>query len=177
MLRRGWLASMGVATAAVVALTAWNVSLAQEAAAGAKRDSKTIIDTATASADHKTLCELIKLAGLDATLKEPGPYTLLGPTDAAFAKLDKKTLEDLKKPESKEKLKNILTNHVIKGKSMAADVKKAKTLKSMAGNELTVTETDGKVMIGTATVTKADIECSNGCIHVIDTVLIPAEKK
>lgn len=177
MLRRGWLASMGVATATVLALTAWNVSLAQDAAGGAKRDAKTIIDTATASADHKTLCEFIKLAGLDATLKEPGPYTLLGPTDAAFAKLDKKTLDDLKKPESKAKLKNILENHIVKGKSHAADITKAKTIKTMAGNELTVMEKDGKVMIGTAAVTKADIDCSNGCIHVIDTVLIPAEKK
>lgn len=145
-----------------------------------KKNGKDIVQTLMDSKDPKcaTLCDLLKAAGLDATLKEKGPYTLFAPTDEAFAKVDKATLEDWKKPANKEKLANILKYHVVKGKEMAAAIEKMKECKPMHGGEIKVTVKDGKIMLNDkVNVTKTNIEASNGVIHVVDTVLMPAEKK
>jgi uncharacterized surface protein with fasciclin (FAS1) repeats len=132
-----------------------------------------IVDTAASAGDFKTLVAAIEAAGLVETLKGKGPFTVFAPTDAAFAKLPAGTLEDLLKPENKDKLTAILTYHVVAGKIMSADIAgKTEMVESVEGDKLTVDAMKG-VKIDNATVTSADIEASNGVIHVIDTVLLP----
>jgi uncharacterized surface protein with fasciclin (FAS1) repeats len=132
-----------------------------------------IVDTAVAAGSFKTLVAAVTAAGLEDTLKGAGPFTVFAPSDVAFAKLPAGTVDTLVKPENKEKLTKILTLHVISGKVMAADVMGRKmSAASVSGEALDVDGTDGVVVSG-ATVTKADIECSNGVIHVIDTVIMP----
>jgi len=131
-----------------------------------------IVDTAVAGG-FNTLVTAVKAAGLVDTLKGPGPFTVFAPTDEAFAKLPAGTLESLLKPENKAKLQSILTYHVVAGKVMAADVVKLKTAKTVEGEKVTIKAADGGVMVNQAKVTKADIEASNGVIHVIDSVLLP----
>lgn len=132
-----------------------------------------IIDTATKAGSFKTLVTALKAADLVNTLKGPGPFTVFAPTDAAFAKLPKGTVENLLKPENKAKLVSILTYHVVSGKVMSKALA-GKTTKaaSVEGSEITINATKG-VMVDKAKVTKADIETSNGVIHVIDTVIMP----
>jgi uncharacterized surface protein with fasciclin (FAS1) repeats len=137
--------------------------------------AKDIVDMAMGAGNCKTLCDLLKAAKLDTELKGAGPFTVFAPSDEAFAKIDKKSLDDWKKPENEKKLRDILNYHIVKGKNMAADVAKMKTAKSMQGGELTIATKDGKTMVGTATITKADVAASNGVIHIIDVVLMPAE--
>ena len=136
---------------------------------------KDIVDTAVAAGNFKTLAAALKAADLIDTLKGKGPFTVFAPTDEAFAKLPAGTLEMLLKPENKEKLVKILTYHVVPGKVMAADVVKLKSAKTVQGSEVTITVTDGKVKVDDANVTKTDIDCSNGVIHVIDAVIMPKE--
>jgi uncharacterized surface protein with fasciclin (FAS1) repeats len=131
---------------------------------------KDIVDTAVAAGNFKTLAQALTAAGLVTTLKGAGPFTVFAPTDAAFAKLPAGTLEGLLK--DKAKLTAILTYHVVPGKVMAADVVKLKSAKTVQGASVTIDTTDG-VKVDGATVVKTDIACSNGVIHVIDTVLIP----
>jgi uncharacterized surface protein with fasciclin (FAS1) repeats len=132
-----------------------------------------IVDTAASAGDFKTLVAAIEAAGLVETLKGKGPFTVFAPTDAAFAKLPAGTLEDLLKPENKDKLTAILTYHVVAGKIMSADIAgKTEMVETVEGDKLTVDAMKG-VKIDNATVTSADIEASNGVIHVIDTVLLP----
>jgi len=131
-----------------------------------------IVDTAVAGG-FNTLVAAVKAAGLVDTLKGPGPFTVFAPTDAAFAKLPAGTLESLLKPENKAKLQSILTYHVVAGKVMAADVVKLNSAKTVEGDSVTIKTMNGGVMVNNAHVTKADIETSNGVIHVIDTVLLP----
>lgn len=131
-----------------------------------------IVETAVAG-NFNTLVTAVKAAGLVDTLKGPGPFTVFAPTDEAFAKLPPGTLENLLKPENKEKLQQILTYHVVAGKVMAIDVVKLHSAKTVEGGSLTIKTADGGVMVGNAHVTKADIVASNGVIHVIDTVLLP----
>jgi uncharacterized surface protein with fasciclin (FAS1) repeats len=132
-----------------------------------------IVDTAASAGDFKTLVAAIEAAGLVETLKGKGPFTVFAPTDAAFAKLPAGTLEGLLKPENKDKLTAILTYHVVAGKIMSADIAgKTEMVESVEGDKLTVDAMKG-VKIDNATVTSADIEASNGVIHVIDTVLLP----
>ena len=107
------------------------------------------------------------------TLKGAGPFTVFAPTDEAFAKLPKGTVEDLLKPENKAKLTAILTYHVVPGKVMAADVVKVKEAKTVQGGSIAVHAMGGKVMVDNANVVKTDIAASNGVIHVIDTVIMP----
>ncbi len=107
------------------------------------------------------------------TLSGAGPFTVFAPSDDAFAKIPAETLTDLLKPENKEKLAGILTYHVVAGKVMAADVTKLKSAKTVNGQEVKIDATKG-VKINDATVTTADIETSNGVIHVIDAVLMPS---
>ena len=132
-----------------------------------------IVDTAVAAGSFKTLVAAITAAELVDTLKGAGPFTVFAPSDDAFAKLPAGTVEDLVKPENKAKLSKILTLHVLSGKVMAADVTgKRMSPASVSGEVLDVDGTDG-VKVSGATVTTADIECSNGVIHVIDTVIMP----
>jgi uncharacterized surface protein with fasciclin (FAS1) repeats len=132
-----------------------------------------IVDTATSAGGFKTLIAAVKAAGLVDTLKGPGPFTVFAPTDEAFAKLPAGTVEELLKPENKDKLIAILTYHVVPGKVMAADVAGKETMaKSVQGSEIKVNGTDG-VMVDNAKVTQADIAADNGVIHVIDTVIMP----
>jgi uncharacterized surface protein with fasciclin (FAS1) repeats len=139
----------------------------------ARAASKDIVDTAVAAGNFTTLVTAVKAAGLVDTLKGTGPFTVFAPTDAAFAKLPKGTVEDLLKPENKAKLTAILTYHVIPGKVMAADIAGKKTnVKTVQGSEIAVDATKG-VKVDNATVVTADIAASNGVIHVIDTVVMP----
>ncbi len=131
---------------------------------------KDIVDTAVAAGSFKTLVAAVEAAGLVDTLKGKGPFTVFAPTDEAFAKLPKGTVEALLK--DKEKLSKILTYHVVAGKVMAADAAKMKMGKTVNGKEIKITAGKG-VMINNANVVKADIEAGNGVIHVIDTVLMP----
>ena len=140
------------------------------AAEPAKKD---IVDTAVGAGSFKTLATALTAAGLVDTLKGPGPFTVFAPTDEAFAKLPAGTVEDLLKPENKKKLTDILTYHVVAGKVMAADVVKLKDAKTVQGKAVKITVKEGKVQIDAANVTKTDIACSNGVIHVIDAVIVP----
>jgi uncharacterized surface protein with fasciclin (FAS1) repeats len=139
---------------------------------------KDIVDTAVA-ANFNTLVAAVKAADLVDTLKGSGPFTVFAPTDEAFAKLPKGTVDDLLKPENKDKLKAILTYHVVSGKVMAADVVKldGKEVKTVQGSLVAIKVDGGAVMVGDAKVTKTDIEASDGVIHVIDTVLLPPAGK
>lgn len=141
---------------------------------GKKKD---IVETAVANGSFKTLAAALGAAGLVDTLKGEGPFTVFAPTDEAFAKLPKGTVEDLLKPENKSKLIDILTYHVVSGKVMA---KTAVTLdKATALNKkvIALAVKDGSLTLnGSAKVVKADVNCSNGVIHVIDTVILPPAK-
>jgi uncharacterized surface protein with fasciclin (FAS1) repeats len=136
---------------------------------------KDIVDTAVSAGSFKTLVAAVKAAGLVDTLKGDGPFTVLAPTDEAFAKLPAGTVESLLKPENKAKLAAILTYHVIPGKAMAADVVKldGQSVKSVQGGPIRVSVDGGTVKINDAKVIKTNIVCSNGVIHVIDTVILP----
>jgi len=137
-----------------------------------------IVDTAVKAGSFKTLAAALQAAGLVDTLKGKGPFTVLAPTDAAFAKLPKGTVENLLKPENKEMLAGILKFHVIPG-AIYADkvVTMSESAKTLEGQTFYIKVKDGKVMVGNeaamAGVTATDIEASNGVIHVIDTVLMP----
>lgn len=138
-------------------------------------DKKDIVDTAVAAGSFKTLVAAVKAAGLVDTLKGKGPFTVFAPTDEAFAKLPAGTVEKLLKPENKKMLTDILTYHVVAGKVMAADVKTMEA-KTVQGSSAAIKVADGKVTIDKANVVKTDIEASNGVIHVIDAVIMPATK-
>lgn len=127
---------------------------------------------AIASTSAKTLAAAVTAAGLVKTLQGTGPFTVFAPTDAAFASIQK-NMDTLLKPENKEKLSKVLTLHVVSGKLMAADLKEGKELTTVQGEKLKVHVKVGKVMVGDAHVTSADIHASNGVIHVIDKVLLP----
>ena len=149
-------------------------------------DTKNIIENAVNSADHTTLVAAVQAAGLVETLSGAGPFTVLAPTNEAFAKLPAGTVENLLKPENKDMLIKILTCHVIAANAMASDIMGMVTadggmhkVTTVGGCEFTLSSKDGKVMIedgmgNMATVTVADVVQSNGVIHVIDTVLMPA---
>lgn len=132
-----------------------------------------IVDTAISAGSFKTLVAAVKAADLVSALKGKGPFTVFAPTDAAFAKLPAGTLDSLLKPENKAKLVAILTYHVVPGKVMASDIA-GKSLKvaSVQGSKISV-EAHSGVMVDKAKVVKADVEASNGVIHVIDTVIMP----
>jgi uncharacterized surface protein with fasciclin (FAS1) repeats len=132
-----------------------------------------IVDTAVANGQFTTLVAAIQAAGLVDTLKSEGPFTVFAPTDAAFAALPDGTVENLLKPENKDQLIAVLTYHVVPGKVMSADIAgKSLQVASVQGSELSVNATDG-VKVDNATVVMADIETSNGVIHVIDSVVLP----
>ena len=160
---------VGMVAASTFAMGAVNMT------AGASQ-SKDIVDTAVAAGSFKTLAKALAAADLVGTLKGAGPFTVFAPTDEAFAKLPAGTLETLLKPENKAKLQRILTYHVVSGNVTAADVVKLKSAKAVSGDALTVNVSGSAVTVNSAKVVKTDIAASNGVIHVIDTVLIPADK-
>ena len=133
-----------------------------------------IVDTAVAAGDFKTLAAALGAAGLISTLKGAGPFTVFAPTDAAFAKLPAGTVESLLKPENKDQLTSILTYHVVPGTVMAADVVKLSEAKTVNGKMLQVKVSNGGVTINDANVASTDILASNGVIHVVDSVVLPA---
>lgn len=147
--------------------------------------TKNIVENAMNSKDHTTLVAAVKEAGLVETLSGPGPFTVFAPTNEAFEMLPKEAVASLMKPENKKALAGILTYHVVAGKVSAEDLMKMikdgngkATLNTVAGGKLTATEKDGKVYLtdekgGEAMVTIADVDQSNGVIHVIDHVLMP----
>ena len=155
-----------------LALTLLVVSMALVASAGSM-GKKDIVDTAVAAGDFKTLATALQAAGLVDTLKGKGPFTVFAPTDEAFAKLPAGTVENLLKPENHEKLVSILTYHVVPGKVMAKDVVKLHEAKTVNGKDVKIMAEGGKVMVDNANVVKTDIACSNGVIHVIDSVILP----
>ena len=141
--------------------------------------SKNIVQNAVNSKDHTTLVAAVKAAGLVETLESKGPFTVFAPTNAAFGKLPAGTVDTLVKPENKAALTKILTYHVVPGKLEASSLTDGKKLKTAEGEELTVKLKDGKVWIvdakgGPSLVTIATVNQSNGVIHVVDTVLMPA---
>lgn len=133
----------------------------------------TVVDIAMGSTDHTTLVTAVAAAGLVETLNGTGPFTVFAPTNAAFDALPAGTVETLLKPESKDQLTGILTYHVVAGNVMAADLSDGQVVTTLNGQELKVSIVDGKVMINGATVTAADLQGTNGVVHVIDSVLMP----
>lgn len=141
--------------------------------------SKNIIENAVNSRDHTMLVAAVKAAGLVHTLEGKGPFTVFAPTDAAFGKLPAGAVDALAKPENKAALTKILTYHVVAGRYDAADLTDGKMLKTVEGEQLTVKRKDGKIWIidakGDASmVSISNVHQSNGVIHVVDTVLMPA---
>lgn len=175
------LTTIAVATFSLLAFNACNsgetkeaetpvVTATEEVMAPAAKD---IVDVAIGSTDHTTLVAAVTAAGLVETLKGAGPFTVFAPTNAAFAALPTGTVEGLLKPESKDALTNILTYHVVAGAVKASDLIDGQKVKTLQGEELTVSIKDGKVTINGANVTAADLTGSNGVVHVIDAVLMP----
>lgn len=157
-----------------IATTALMLTLG--AASTSARAEKDIVDTAVAAGSFKTLAAALAAADLVQTLKGEGPFTVFAPTDEAFAKLPAGTVESLLKPENKDKLRRILTYHVVSGKVTAAQVMKMSSAKAVSGDTLTIKAGKGGVMADNARVVKTDIAASNGVIHVIDTVLMPKDR-
>ena len=154
----------------VLALTA---SLALAAPAFAGGHAKDIVDTAVGAGTFTTLVAAVEAAGLVETLKGEGPFTVFAPTDEAFAALPAGTVENLLKPENKDQLVAILTYHVVAGKVMSTDLTDDMMAATVQGGEIKI-DLDSGVMVNDATVTAADIEATNGVIHVIDKVILPS---
>jgi uncharacterized surface protein with fasciclin (FAS1) repeats len=126
--------------------------------------------------NFKTLNAAVKASGLAATLSGEGPFTLFAPNDAAFEKLPKATLKNLLKPENKAALQQVLKNHVLSGTVLSKDIK-AGNVTTLAGSEVAVKINGKKVTVGKASVLRADVQASNGVVHIIDTVLVPTDLK
>ena len=156
-----------------LAITLVLVFLSSTALIAGSQPKMDIVDTAVSAGSFNTLVAAVQAAGLAETLKGEGPFTVFAPTDDAFAKLPAGTLDDLLKPENKDKLAAILTYHVVSGKVMAKDVMIMKEAKTVNGQSVMVSMEADTVMIDNAKVVTADIECTNGVIHVIDTVILP----
>lgn len=155
----------------VLTLTAVAALTTAGIAGTAKKD---IVDTAAAAGSFETLLAAATAAGLVDTLKSDGPFTVFAPTDDAFAALPAGTVDDLLKPENKDQLVAVLTYHVVPGKVMSTDLQDDMTAVTVQGGDITI-DLDNGVMINDAAVVSADIETSNGVIHIIDKVILPAE--
>jgi len=136
-------------------------------------DKPSIVDIAVGNPDFSTLVAALKAAGLVETLQGEGPFTVFAPTNAAFEALPAGTVESLLEPANKDQLTSVLTYHVVPGAVMAADVVNLSAATTVQGSDISITTEDGSVMIDDATVVQADIEASNGVIHVIDAVILP----
>lgn len=161
--------------AAVIGLMAVSLvpaSSAQESAAAPGSNNNTIVAVASGNPDFSTLVSALSAADLVEALGGPGPFTVFAPNNAAFGKLPPGTLDDLLKPENKAKLAGILKRHVVEGKVMAADVTSG-TVKTLSGKKIAMVKDGGGVTFGGAKVVAADIDASNGVIHVIDAVVVP----
>ena len=143
--------------------------MAAPAFAGMKKD---IVDTAVDAGSFETLVAAVQAAGLVDTLKGDGPFTVFAPTDEAFAALPEGTVENLLKPENKDQLAAILTYHVVAGKVMSGDLQDDMMAMTVQGSDVMI-DLDNGVMVNESTVVTADIETSNGVIHVIDRVMLP----
>ncbi|MBT8475863.1 MAG: fasciclin domain-containing protein [Alphaproteobacteria bacterium] len=152
-----------------VALAASTILAAPAFAGG---HSKDIVDTAVNAGSFGTLVAAVQAAGLVETLKGEGPFTVFAPTDEAFAALPEGTVENLLKPENKDQLVSILTYHVVPGKVMSGDLTNNMEATTVQGSDVTIM-TEGGVTVEGANVVTADVEASNGVIHVIDTVILP----
>ena len=160
-------------TTTLFAAAALLLPMTAQAETKSVKAEQTIVEIAAGAEDFSTLVAAAKAAGLVEALSGEGPFTIFAPTNAAFAKLPKETVAALLKPENKAKLAGILTYHVVAGKVMAADVTAGK-VKTLNGAEATIAVKDGKVTIDKANVIKTDLAGSNGVIHVIDAVILPA---
>ena len=160
--------ALALIAATAFAATGISASAAGQAAPAQERD---IVDTAVAAGSFDTLAKLLKRAGLVDALKEPGPYTVFAPTDAAFAKLPKRKLNALKR--SPAKLKAVLLYHVAAGRLEAADVVERSRIKTLNVKRVRIRVTNSKVFVNRARVTTPDVGAANGVIHVIDRVLLP----
>ncbi|MRX28336.1 fasciclin domain-containing protein [Kangiella sp. HZ709] len=138
-----------------------------------KEQSKDIVTTAVENGNFKTLAAALGAAGLVDTLQGKGPFTVFAPTDEAFAKLPEGTVEELLKPENKDKLTAILTYHVVAGKVKAKDVVKLSSAKTVNGQSVDIKVSNGGVKVDNANVVATDVKASNGIIHVIDNVILP----
>lgn len=162
-------------TAVVLGFLGGMGSIDSRRAIAADEPKADIVDTAVAAKDFSTLVAAVKAAELVETLKGEGPFTVFAPTDEAFKKIPKETLEGLLK--DKKALTSVLTYHVVSGKVMAADVVKLESAKTVQGQPIKIVTKDGKVTVNGANVVKTDIVCKNGVVHVIDAVILPPESK
>ena len=140
-------------------------------------DKKDIVDTAVAAGSFKTLAAALTAAGLVETLKGEGPFTVFAPTDEAFAKLPAGTVEELLKPENKAKLMDILTYHVVAGNVASDAAMKLTTATALNKKAIKLEVKEGALYLNESKVTAADVACTNGVIHIIDTVLLPPADK
>jgi uncharacterized surface protein with fasciclin (FAS1) repeats len=163
-----------VATLTAIALVALAAGLATASGktTATTKAKPNIVQTAVAAGRFKTLVSLVKQAGLGGALAGRGPLTVFAPTDAAFAKVPKATLATL--AQNKAKLRTVLLNHVVKGRITAAQAMKVTSAKTLAGGSVAIRRMDGKLFVGGARVITSDVKASNGVIHIINKVLIPA---
>ncbi len=149
------------------------VAAPTEEMAPAEQAPGTVVDIAVGSTDHTTLVAAVQAAGLAETLSGAGPFTVFAPTNAAFNALPAGTVDDLLKPENKEKLASILTFHVVAGNVMSTDLTDGMKATTVNGQEITIGVAEGKVTVNGANVTTADLKAGNGVVHVIDAVILP----
>jgi uncharacterized surface protein with fasciclin (FAS1) repeats len=154
-------------------MTAAAAVMAGPALAGETMAKKDIVDIAAGNDSFSTLVAAVKAADLVDTLKGEGPFTVFAPVNEAFAALPEGTVEELLKPENKEQLASVLTYHVVAGKVMSSDLSDGMMAETVQGSEITIGVGDGGVTVDGANVVQADIEASNGVIHVIDGVILP----
>lgn len=158
-------------TALVV--TAFSTTMMLASSENANAEQGDIVDVAVSAGQFNTLAAALDAADLVSTLQGEGPFTVFAPTDEAFAALPEGTVESLLKPENRDQLVSILTHHVVAGKVMAADVVELSEAKTVNGSNVAIAVIDGNVRVDDATVVAADVQASNGVIHVIDTVILP----
>jgi uncharacterized surface protein with fasciclin (FAS1) repeats len=155
----------------ILAVAAAALAVTAPSAPARQDGAKNIVQTAVAAGQFKTLTKLLARAGLVGALQKPGPYTVFAPTDAAFAKVPKATLNALLN--SKAKLRAVLLYHVVAGKVPASAVVKLSSAKTLEGQAVRIRVVDGSVLVNGAKVTKPDVTASNGVIHVVNRVLVP----
>lgn len=156
--------------AAVILLTAFTAKEVTEDTGAA-----TIVEIASANENLSTLVTALDAAGLVETLNSEGPFTVFAPTNEAFEALPEGKLEELLKPENKMKLKSILTYHVVAGKVLSSDLEDGQVVTTVEGSEVTISIGDSGAMINEAGISEADIEASNGVVHIINKVIMPSE--
>jgi uncharacterized surface protein with fasciclin (FAS1) repeats len=167
---------VGASVRAAISLAAQAQTQPQTQTTSPAQPSKDIVQLAVDAGSFGTLAKALEAAGLVDALKQPGPLTVFAPTDSAFGKIDRNALRDLLKPENKDKLTAILTLHVAQGRLDAADLLKAGRVKTLNGEELRVSFSEGRLLVNGSRVTTVDLGASNGIVHVIDTVLLPKPK-